>query len=113
MTEMIEKVAKALMDADPDSLGNSICLLETKHHGDCTKAPYTCAVCTADNARKLATAALTAMKEPTDRMVGGGEALSDFHLPDVMGNTTEERRKEMKVAYQYMIELALGEPDGD
>lgn len=63
-----------------------------------------------------ARAAIEAMMEPTDYMVYRGEGMSDFILDDeCFDNSCEGRRKEMRMAYQVMIETALATParEGD
>lgn len=83
MTEMVERVARAIYDADP---------IRDK----------SMAV-----ARKKAIAAIEAMREPTDDMIYVGEGYCDFMLPSTHDNTGSGRRKEFRMGWQAAIDHAL------
>lgn len=56
-------------------------------------------------------AALRAMMEPSEEMLGIGCGITDFVLPDAVWATPEAHKIEMKAAWQAMIKAALEETD--
>jgi hypothetical protein len=88
MSEMLERVARAIWSARNANRDFETLLVQTKR-----------------GLRDQARAAIEAMQKPTKEMVHYGEALSDFTL---YSSTADDRRAEMAGAYGVMIEVALG-----
>lgn len=97
MSEMIERVAKALYDMEPiEDSGESIDGFQVTPAGALTwEAVKECHEEVAEHYREQAQAAIAAMREPTEAMMDAGDIFAD--------NTVRQ-------CWQAMIDEALGEP---
>lgn len=91
MSEMVERVAKAMMDADDKDRGGHILLPD-----DLRLEPY----------RLRARAAIAAMREPTKEMHRAGEVAWSNADTSSLGDSTDPD-KVLDPAYRAMIDAAL------
>lgn len=100
--EEIRVCAKALLVAVGDVGANTAnqILNATEHSGDCTKQPWTCNVCYADEHRKMATVAITALR-----------AMDREKVADLARRQTPVEPKFYKALYENRSEMYLKSDD--
>ena len=110
---IVEVVARTVAETELAdwSADNYTKSAKMEHGGDCTKEPYSCPRCYAEEIQAAAHAAITAFlaaaaeqgwhmrpDEATEQMIYMAEGISDFILPAGFENTRQRRWAEMKSA---------------
>lgn len=101
--EMVERVARAIYDAENGIDGDTIAELISENDrirvvGDDLGLPATMEVC-----RVIASAAIAAMREPNQHMLSRGS----YHCITGAGAVNEGDMRQAKAVYQAMIDRAL------
>lgn len=121
MTDMVERVARAIALADWAEKGRADvehCFSQTQHDPDCVGLPLECSKCSADYFRQVARAAIEAMKVPTEAMIAAVTSTrADWigHVspaPGVVERWIKATTNARLANYQAMISAALSEDTG-